>query len=99
MSKPAIKRFTKKFSMKNHFSDEGFNIPTWPGPESPPALPEVNLKFFPFGGFLRPFEGTLQPHADMEAHPPKEENQRREKHDVKNEMFVHDSITRKGQSA
>jgi hypothetical protein len=35
----------------------------------------------------------------MEAHPPKEENQRREKHDVKDEMFVHDSITRKGQSA
>jgi hypothetical protein len=39
MSEPAVKRFIKKFSMKNHFGDKDFNIPTWLGPESPPAFP------------------------------------------------------------
>jgi hypothetical protein len=89
MSEPAIKRFTKKFSMKNHFGDQNFDVPTWPGPESSPASPDVDLEFFPFGGFLCSFEGSLQPHADMEAQPPEEEDQRWEKHNVEDKVFVH----------
>jgi hypothetical protein len=89
MSKPTVEGLAKKFSVKDHLGDENFYIPKGSCPESPPALPEVNLKFFPFGGFLRSIEGSLQPHADMESHPPKEENQRGEKHDIEDEVFVH----------
>jgi len=89
MGKPAIKRLAEKLSMKDHFNDEDFDIPAWPGPESSPASPDVNLEFFPFGGLLCPFEGSLQPHTDMEAQPPEEENQRGEKHNVENEVLVH----------
>jgi len=42
------------------------------------------------GGFLRSFEAPFQPDADVEAHAPYEENQRREEHNVENEVFVHD---------
>ena len=75
--------------MENHFNDEDFNIPTWSCPESSPTSPDVNLEFFPFGGLLCSFEGSLQPYTDMEAHPPKEEDQRGEKHNIEDEVFVH----------
>jgi hypothetical protein len=89
MSEPAIKRFSKKLSMKNHFGDEYSDIPTRPSRKSSPDSPEVNLEFFPFGGLLCPMEGSLQPHVDMETHPPEEENQRGEKHDIEDEVLVH----------
>ncbi len=75
--------------MKNDFGDEDFYAETRPGPESSPTFLNVDHEFFPFGGFLCSFEGSLQPHTDMEAHPPEKENQRREEHDVKDEMLVH----------
>jgi hypothetical protein len=89
MSEPAIERLTKKFSMENHFGDQNFDIPSRPCPESSPASPDVNLEFFPFGGLLCSFEGSLQPHTDVEAHPPEEEDHRGEKHYVEDKMFVH----------
>jgi hypothetical protein len=75
--------------MKDDFGDENFDVATRPGPESSPTSPDVDIKFFPFGGFLCSFEGSLQPHTDMEAHPPEEEDHRWEKQNVEDEMFVH----------
>ena len=89
MSKPAVKRLAEELSMEDHLRDKGFYVPSWPRPESSPASPDINLELLPFGGFLRPFEASFQPDADMEAHSPNEENHRWEKHDVKDEMFVH----------
>jgi hypothetical protein len=89
MSKPAEERLAKELSMEDHFSDEDFDVPSGPSPESSPTSPDVDLEFFPFVGILCPFKGSLQPHADMEAHSPKEEDYRREKHDIKDQMFVH----------
>jgi hypothetical protein len=89
MSKPTVKGLTKKFSVKDYLGDENFDIPNGSCPKSSPASPDVNLQLLPFCGFLRSIEGSLQPHADMESHPPKEEDQRREKHNVENEVFVH----------
>ena len=79
--------------MKDDFGDEDFDIPSWPAPESSPTSPDVDLKFFPFGGLLCSFESSLQPETDMLFHSPKEEDQRWEKHDVEDEMFVHLHIT------
>ena len=89
MSEPAVKRLGEELSMEDDFSDKDFNVPSWPSPEPFPASPDVNLELLPFGGFLRSFESSLQPQADMETHAPEEENQRREEHDVENEVFVH----------
>jgi hypothetical protein len=89
MSEPAIKRLAEKLSVEDDFSDEDFDIPTRLLPESSPTSSNVNLTFFPLGGILFAFERTLQPHADMETHPPEEENQSWEKHDVEDEVLVH----------
>jgi hypothetical protein len=89
MSEPAVERLGEELSMKDDFGDEDYYIPTRPGPESSPAPPDVDIKFSPFGDILCSFKGSLQPHTDMEAHPPKEENHRWKKHDVEDEMFVH----------
>jgi hypothetical protein len=89
MSKPAEERLAKELSMEDHFSDEDFDVPSGPGPESSPTSSDVDLEFFPFGDILCSFKGSLQPHTDMEAHPPKEEDQRGEKHDIEDEVFVH----------
>ncbi len=96
MSEPAIKRLAEKLSVKDDFSDEDLDIPTRPNPESFPTSSNINLTFFPFGGILFSFERTLQPHADMETHPPEEEDQRRKKHDVEDEVLVHDFKIAKG---
>ena len=92
MSEPSVKRLTEEFSVEDDFGDEDFYIPTRPGPESSPAPPDVDIKFSPFGDILCSFKGSLQPHTDMEAHPPKEEDQRGEKHDIEDEVFVHDLL-------
>jgi hypothetical protein len=89
MSEPAIKRLAEKLPMEDDFSNENFDIPAWPGPESSPASPGINLELLPFGGIFCPFEASLQPDADMEAHTPYEQNQRWEKHHVENKVFVH----------
>ena len=99
MSKPTVEGLTKKFSVKDYLGDENFEIPNGSCPKSSPASPHVDLQLLPFRGVLCSFESSLQPQADMKAHAPNEENQGWEKHDVKDEMFVHDSIARKGQSA
>ena len=75
--------------MEDDFGDEDFYIPTRPGPESSPASPDVDIKFFPFGDILCSFKGSLQPHTDMEAQPPEEEDHRWEKQNVEDEMFIH----------
>ena len=75
--------------MEDDFNDEDFHVPSRPGPESSPASPDVDLEFFPFGGLLRSFEGSLQPCADMKTHAPEKEDQSWEKHDIEDEVFVH----------
>ena len=90
MSKPAVKRLGKELSMEDDFGDEDFNVPSRSCPEPLPASPDVNLALLPLCGFLRSFESSFQPHAGMKAHAPEEENQRREEHNIKDEVFVHD---------
>ena len=51
-------------------------------------LLEVDLEFLPTGGLVCPSRGSLQPHADMETQPPKEEDHRWEKHNVEDEVLV-----------
>ena len=91
MSEPAIEGLTEKFSMEDHVRDKDLDVPAWPAPEFSPTSPGIDLKLLPLGGLLRSLKASFQPDADMEDHAPYEENQRREEHDVKNEVFVHSS--------
>ena len=90
MGEPAAERLGKELSMEDDFGDQDFNVPSWPCPEPLPASLDVNLELLPLCGFLCSFESSFQPHADMKAHAPEEEDQRGEKHDIKDEVFVHD---------
>ena len=89
MSEPAVKRLGKELSMKDHLSDEDFHVASGPCPKSSPASFNIDSEFFPFSSFLCPFKSPLQPHADVKAHTPAEEDHRGKKHDVENEVFVH----------
>jgi len=89
MSEPAIEGLAEKFSMEDDLCDKDFYVPSRPHPEFLPASPDINLEFLPFGGFLCPFEASFQPDADMETHPPDEENHRWEEHDVEDKVFFH----------
>jgi hypothetical protein len=48
---------------------------------------------------IQVFDSPFQPRANVQAHAPKEKDHGGKKHKIEDEVFVHDSITGKGQRA
>jgi hypothetical protein len=85
--------------MKDNLRDKNLDVPSRSCPKSPPSSPEEDPELLPFGSIFCTLDTPLQPDADMKTDSPYKKDQCWEKHEIENEVLVHDSITRKGQSA